>query len=143
MEHKQIELEAEILEISAKLGMPAESNATEILKTIILSAVTEADSFDLDDQYDKIGRAYQITRERVRQIVCHTIGNHWNRESLNILSDHFGHAVSFRERREGEAPNGAGKPTNGAFVEMLAEHLKQKYDTYNKIRKDNTGRKNL
>ena len=131
MEHKQIELEAEILEISAKLGMPAESNATEILKTIILSAITEADSFDLDDQYDKIGRAYQITRERVRQIVCHTIGNHWNREPLNILSDHFGHAVSFRERRGGEAPNGAGKPTNGAFVEMLAEHLRQKYDTDN------------
>ena len=133
MEHKQIELEAEILEISAKLGIPAESKATEILKTIVLSAVTEPDSFDLDDQYDKIGRAHQITRERVRQIVCHTIGNHWNRESLNILSDHFGHAVSFRERREGEAPNGAGKPTNGAFVEMLAEHLRQKYDTDNKI----------
>ena len=133
MEHKQLELEAEILEISAKLGIPAESKATEILKTIILSAITEADSFDWDDQYDKIGRAHQITRERVRQIVCHTIGNHWNRESLNILSDHFGHAVSFRERREGEAPNGAGKPTNGAFVEMLAEHLRQKYDTDNKI----------
>ena len=128
MEHKQIQLEAEILEILAKLGIPAESNATEILKTIILSVITEADSFDLDDQYDKIGRAHQITRERVRQIVCHTIGNHWNRESLNILSDHFGHAVSFRERREGEAPNGAGKPTNGAFVEMLAEHLRQKYE---------------
>ena len=126
MEYKQIELEAEILEILAKLGIPAELNATEILKTIILSAITEADSFDWDDQYDKIGRAHQITRERVRQIVCHTIGNHWNRESLNILSDHFGHAVSFRERREGEVPNGAGKPTNGAFVEMLAEHLKQK-----------------
>ena len=79
MEYKQIELEAEILEILARLGIPAESNATEILKTIILSAITEADSFDLDDQYDKIGRAYQITRERVRQIVCHTIGNHWKR----------------------------------------------------------------
>ena len=128
MEHKQIELEAEILEISAKLGMPAESNATEILKTIILSAITEADSFDWDDQYDKIGRAHQITRERVRQIVCHTIGNHWNRESLNILSDHFGHTVQFRERYEGEAPNGAGKPTNGAFVEMLASHLRQKHE---------------
>lgn len=133
MEHRQIELEAEILEISAKLGIPAKSKATEILKTIVFSAVTEADSFDWDNQYDKIGRSHQITRERVRQIVCHTIGNHWNRESLNILSDHFGHAVSFRERREGEAPNGAGKPTNGAFVEMLAEHLKQKYDTDNKI----------
>ena len=132
MEYKQIELEAEILDILARLGIPAESNATEILKTIILSAITEADSFDWDDQYDKIGRAHQITRERVRQIVCHTIGNHWNRESLNILSDHFGHAVSFRERREGEAPNGAGKPTNGAFVEMLAEHLRQKYETDNK-----------
>ena len=131
MEHKQIELEAEILEISAKLGMPAESNATEILKTIILSAITEADSFDWDDQYDKIGRASQITRERVRQIVCHTIGNHWNREPLNILSDHFGHPVQFRERYEGEAPNGLGKPTNGAFVEMLAEHLRQKYYTDN------------
>ena len=129
---KQFELEAEILEISAKLGMPAESKATEILKTIVFSAVTEADSFDLNAQYDKLGRAHQITRERVRQIVCHTIGNHWNRESLNILSDHFGHAVSFRERREGEAPNGAGKPTNGAFVEMLAEHLRQKYETDNK-----------
>ena len=128
MEHKQLELEAEILEILAKLGIPAESNATEILKTIILSAITEADSFDWDDQYDKIGRANQITRERVRQIVCHTIGNHWNRNSLALLSDHFGHAVSFRERREGEAPNGAGKPTNGAFVEMLAEHLRQKYE---------------
>jgi hypothetical protein len=133
MEHKQIELEAELLEILAKLGISTEAKTTDILKTIILSAVTEAASFDLDDQYDKIGRAYQITRERVRQIVCHTIGNHWNRESLNILSDHFGHAVSFRERREGEAPNGAGKPTNGAFVEMLAEHLRQKYDTDNKI----------
>ena len=133
MEHKQIELEAEILEILAKLGVPAESKASEILKTIVFSAVNEPDYFDLDDQYDKIGRANQITRERVRQIVCHTIGNHWNRNSLALLSDHFGHAVSFRERREGEAPNGAGKPTNGAFVEMLAEHLKQKYDTDNKI----------
>ena len=132
MEHKQIELEAEILEILAKLGIPAKSNATEILKTIILSAITEADSFNWDDQYDKIGRAYQITRERVRLIVCHTIGNHRNRESLNILSDHFGHPVQFRERYEGEAPNGAGKPTNGAFVEMLAEHLRQKYETDNK-----------
>ena len=130
---KQFELEAEILEILAKLGIPAESKATEILKTIILSAITEADSFDLNAQYDKRGRVHQITRDRVRQIVCHTIGNHWNRESLNILSDHFGHAVSFRERREGEAPNGAGKPTNGAFVEMLASHLRQKYDTDNKI----------
>ena len=133
MEHKQIELKTEILEILAKLGIPAESVATEILKTIVLSAVTVPDSFNLDDQYDKIGRAYQITRERVRQIVCHTIGNHWNRESLNILSDHFGHPVQFRERYEGEAPNGAGKPTNGAFVEMLAEHLRQKYYTDNKI----------
>ena len=128
MEHKQIELETEILEILAKLGIPAESKATDILKTIVFFAVTEPDSFDLDDQYDKIGRASQITRERVRQIVCHTIGNHWNRNSLALLSDHFGHAVSFRERREGEAPNGAGKPTNGAFVEMLAEHLRQKYE---------------
>ena len=127
MEHKQIELEAEILEILAKLGIPAESNATEILKTIILSAVTEAASFDLGDQYDKIGRAYQITRERVRLIVCHAIGNYWNRNSLALLSDHFGHAISFRERREGEAPNGAGKPTNGAFVEMLAVNLRLKY----------------
>ena len=128
MEHKQIELEAEISEILSKLGIPTESDATDILKTIVFSAVTEPDSFDLDDQYDKIGRASQITRERVRQIVCHTIGNHWNRNSLALLSDHFGHAVSFRERREGEAPNGAGKPTNGAFVEMLAEHLRQKYE---------------
>ena len=128
MEHKQIELEAEILEILSKLGIPAESKATEILKTILFSAVTEADFFDLNDQYDKIGRANQITRECVRQIVCHTIGNHWNRHSLALLSDHFGHAVSFRERREGEAPNGAGKPTNGAFVEMLAEHLRQRYE---------------
>ena len=128
MEHKQIQLEAEILEILAKLCIPAESKAIEILKTIVFSAVTEPDSFDLDGQYDKIGRASQITRERVRQIVCHTIGNHWNRNSLALLSDHFGHAVSFRERREGEAPNGAGKPTNGAFVEMLAEHLRQKYE---------------
>ena len=133
MEHKQIQLEVEILEIFGKIDIPAEANATNILRTIILSAVTEAASFDLDDQYDKIGRAYQITRERVRQIVCHTIGNHWNRESLNILSDHFGHPVQFRERYEGEAPNGAGKPTNGAFVEMLAEHLRQKYYTDNKI----------
>lgn len=70
---------------------------------------------------------YHITRECVRQIVCHTIGNHWNRNSLALLSDHFGHAVSFRERREGETPNGAGKPTNGAFIEMLAEYLKYKY----------------
>lgn len=128
MEHKQIQLENEILEILAKLGIPVASNVTDILKTIVFSAVTEPDSFDLDDQYDKIGRASQITRERVRQIVCHTIGNHWNRNSLALLSDHFGHAVSFRERREGEAPNGAGKPTNGAFVEMLAEHLRQKYE---------------
>jgi len=126
MEHKQIQLEAEILEILAKLGIPAESNATEILKTIILSAITEADFFDWDDQYDKIGRAHQITRERVRQIVCHTIGNHWNRESLNILSDHFGHTVQFRERYEGEAPNEEGKTTNDVFVEMLVEHIKQK-----------------
>ena len=132
-EHKQIELEAEILEVLAKLGIPAESNATEILKTIVFSAVTEADSFDLNAQYDKLGRAHQITRERVRLIVCHAIGNYWNRNSLALLSDHFGHAVSFRERREGEAPNGAGKPTNGAFVEMLAEHLRQKYDMDNKI----------
>lgn len=128
MEHKQIQLKNEILEILAKLGIPAESKATEILKTIILSAITEADSFDLNAQYDKLGRVHQITRERVRQIVCHTIGNHWNRNSLALLSDHFGHAVSFRERREGEAPNGAGKPTNGALVEMLAEHLRQKYE---------------
>ena len=127
MEHKQIQLENEILEILAKLGIPVASNVTDILKTIVFSAVTEPDSFDLDDQYDKIGIAYHITRECVRQIVCHTIGNHWNRNSLALLSDHFGHAVSFRERREGEAPNGAGKPTNGAFVEMLAEHLKYKY----------------
>ena len=128
MEHKQIQLENEILEILAKLGIPVASNVTDILKTIVFSAVTEPDSFDLDDQYDKIGIAYHITRECVRQIVCHTIGNHWNRESLNILSDHFGHPVQFRERYEGEAPNGAGKPTNGAFVEMLAEHLRQKYE---------------
>ena len=132
MEYKQIELEAEILEILANLGIPVASNATEILKTIVLSAVTDPDSFDLYDQYDKIGRAYQITRERVRLIVCHAIGNYWNRNSLALLSDYFGHAVSFRERREGEVPNGAGKPTNGAFVEMLAEHLRQKYETDNK-----------
>ena len=50
MEHKQIQLEAEILEILAKLGIPVASNATEILKTIVLSAVTAPDSFDLDDQ---------------------------------------------------------------------------------------------
>ena len=128
MEHKQIQLEAEILEVLEKIDIPAESNVINILKTIVFSAVTDPDSFDLDDQYDKIGRASQITRERVRQIVCHTIGNHWNRNSLALLSDHFGYAVSFRERREGEAPNGAGKPTNGAFVEMLAEHLRQKYE---------------
>ena len=128
MEHKQIQLENEILEILAKLGIPVASNVTDILKTIVFSAVTEPDSFDLDDQYDKIGIAYHITRECVRQIVCHTIGNHWNGNSLALLSDHFGHAVSFRERLEGEAPNGAGKPTNGAFVEMLAEHLRQKYE---------------
>jgi hypothetical protein len=128
MEHKLIVIEAEILEILLKLSIPVASNATNILKMIVFSAVTEADFFDLNDQYDKIGRANQITRERVRQIVCHAIGNHWNRESLALLSDHFGHAVSFRERREGEAPNGAGKPTNGAFVEMLAEHLRQKYE---------------
>ena len=128
MEHKQIQLEAEILEVLEKIDIPAESNVINILKTIVLSAVTDPDSFDLDDQYDKIGRASQITRERVRQIVCHTIGNHWNRESLNILSDHFGHPVQFRERYEGEAPNGVGKPTNGAFVEMLAEHLRQRYE---------------
>lgn len=133
MEHKQIELEAEILVVLAKLGIPAASNATEILKTIILSAVVEPDSFDLCNHYVKLGKEYNITHERVRLIVCHAIGNYWNRNSLVLLSDHFGHAVSFRERREGEAPNGAGKPTNGAFVEMLAEHLRQKYDTDNKI----------
>ena len=131
MECKLIELEAEVGKILAKLGIPAQSKATDILKTIILSAVAAPDSFDLKEQYDTLGRAFHITRECVRQTVCHTIGNHWNRESLNILSDHFGHVVSFRERREGEAPNGAGKPTNGAFVEMLAEHLRRKYDTDN------------
>ena len=122
-------LEAEISEILCKLGIPAGADATDVLKKIILSAVTEPNSFRMSEQYGRLGREYGITRERVRQIVCHTIGQYWNRASLKILSDHFGHAVLFRARYDGEAPNGAGKPTNGAFIEMLAANLRLKHCT--------------
>lgn len=119
MEHKQIQLEAEILEILAKLGIPAESNATEILKTIILSAVTEAASFDLDDQYDKIGRANQITRERVRQILHKAVWNNWNVNSKDVLKNHFGADVRMNFEYV--------KPNHVEFIKLIADNLREKH----------------
>lgn len=121
-------MEAEIAGILEKLDIPTASNATDILKTILLAAVTEPDSFDLNDQYDKLGRAHHLTRERVRQIISHTIGRYWRMDTLMLLRDHFGYPIDFSDEQKNCLPvNGVGKPVNAEFVRWIASNLRLKY----------------
>ena len=113
-------MEQELNQILLELGMDPGGNRREFqwLKEVIGLAVRYPNTWQVR-YLDLIGRREGITRERVRQILCKAVWNHWTPRSVHILSEHFGHPIQTQFERV--------KPNHIEFVSLLSEELRAKY----------------
>ena len=115
-----MKMEAELDEILRELGMDPDSECREFqwLKEVILLAVRYPNTWQVR-YLERIGKRECITRERIRQILYKTVGDHWNVRSAFVLSNHFGQPIQTKFERV--------KPTHIEFISLLLEKLQEKH----------------
>ena len=91
------ELEAELDEIFAEMGMdnPRYRQGASMLRELILVAVRYPDGW-WNGSYEVFGRRYNITRERIRQILWRTAAESWNIKYWKELCERFGHNIELK-----------------------------------------------
>ncbi len=67
--------------------------------------------------YPAVAAEYGTSASCVERAMRHAIATAWERGDADTLSYYFGTIVK----------NGRGKPTNGEFISMIAEHMKMKF----------------
>ena len=110
-----IVMETEISQILAKLGILPNSKANTYLKALILTAVSEPDKAESD--YLRVAKEHGVTASFVKTVIRNTIVTCWNKDSMDILNQHFG-AIILNKRT---------KPTNRDLIFMIATALREKY----------------
>ena len=124
MENKEkvfAEIEAELNEIFAEMGMdnPRYRQGAPMLRELILIAVRYPDGW-WNGSYEVFGRRYNITRERIRQILWRTAAESWNIKYWKGLCERFGHNIELKFEI-------ISKPNTKEFVTLFADNLREKY----------------
>ena len=115
MENKvHINIETEIEQILAELGIPDHIKAHAYLKEMILTAVNDPSA---SIPYERLAREDNVTKQFVHNAIRNAIGTYLSRNYKNILGDHFGTVVQ----------NERARPTAEDLVEMIANNLRLKY----------------
>lgn len=126
-----MDLEVDLNHILAELGMNPLADRRDFmwLKEVILLAVRYPDTWQ-DSYLEMMGTREGITRERVRQILCKAVWDHWHPESEHILCAYFGHSIQTQFERV--------KPTHIELIELLSEQLLRKHQIQTKYLGDNS-----
>ena len=124
MENKEkvfMELENELDEIFAEMDMdnPRYRQGAPMLRELILVAVRYPDGW-WNGSYEVFGRRYNITRERIRQILWRTAAESWNIKYWKGLCERFGHNIELKFEI-------ISKPNTEEFVTLFADNLREKY----------------
>lgn len=124
MENKEkvfAEVEAELDEIFAEMDMDNQRyrQGASMLKELILVAVRYPDGW-WNGSYEVFGRRYNITRERIRQILWRTAAESWNIKYWKGLCERFGHNIELKFEI-------ISKPNTEEFVTLFADNLREKY----------------
>lgn len=124
MENKEkvfAEVEAELNEIFAEMDMDNQRyrQGASMLKELILVAVRYPENW-AKGSYEVFGRRYNITRERIRQILWRTAAESWNIKYWKGLCERFGHNIELKFEI-------ISKPNTEEFVTLFADNLREKY----------------
>jgi two-component system response regulator (stage 0 sporulation protein A) len=109
-------LEMNITDVLRTLGIPAHLKGYMFLREAIKMVFndTELLSGITKDIYPGIAKKFHTTMSRVERAIRHAIEVGWNRGSMEHIDYVFGNTVSPLR----------GKPTNGEFIALIADHLK-------------------
>ena len=124
MENKEkvfVAFEAELDEIFAEMDMgnQRDRQGASMLKELILVAVCYPEGWQ-KGCLEAFGRRYNITRERISQILWRTAAESWNIKYLKGLCERFGHDIELKFEI-------ISKPNTTEFVTLFADNLRQKY----------------
>ncbi|MFJ5761948.1 sporulation transcription factor Spo0A [Neobacillus sp. NPDC093182] len=107
-------LELKISDILRSMGIPANLKGYFFLREAIQMINNGCESSFSKVIYPAIASKYHTTPSRVERAIRHAIEVGWNRGNIEQLDFVFGNTVSPLK----------GKPTNGEFIVLIAEHLR-------------------
>ena len=111
-------LESDVSSLIREIGIPAHIKGYRYLRDAITMVVNRVELLGgvTKELYPSIACNYQTTPSRVERAIRHAIEVAWNRGSVEVLSQLFGHTVN-RQR---------GKPTNSEFIALVADRLRSR-----------------
>ena len=114
-------LEVELDEIFAEMEAdnPRCRRGAPALKELILVAVRYPESWQ-KGSLKAFGIRYNVTRERIRQLLWRTASEAWNIKHWKGLCERFGHPIEVKFEI-------ISKPNTEEFVTLLADNLREKY----------------
>ena len=116
-EVSQENLEAQVTFIMKDLGIPAHIKGYYYLRyAIVYLAVKEIRTISITKElYPAVAKEFNTDSSRAERAMRHAIEIAWERGNPEALENYFGYTVDPQK----------GKPTNGEFVYMIADYLKQ------------------
>lgn len=110
-----IALKIRVTSILHELGIPANTNGYKYLREGIMIAAEHTGKIKSMTKflYPMIAQRYDTLPGRVERAMRSSIGKAWDRGNPDVLYQYFGYTVSSEK----------GKPTNGEFISMIADHL--------------------
>lgn len=113
---KEGNLELRVSDILRSMGIPANLKGYIFLREAIQMVFHNVDLMGSITKiiYPDIASKYHTTPSRVERAIRHSIEVGWNRGSIEQLDFVFGNTVSPLK----------GKPTNGEFIALIADHLR-------------------
>lgn len=109
-------LEVRVTEMLHQVGVPANIQGYQYLRTAIMTAVENMEVIRriTKELYPSIAEQFQTTASRVERAIRHAIEVAWGRGDVETQYSFFGYTVS----------SAKGKPTNSEFIAMFADRIR-------------------
>lgn len=109
------DIEATVADILREIGIPARILGYQYVREAIKLTVRDMTLMHSMTKtlYPATAEKFNTTPSRVERAIRHAIEVAWDRGDLETLQKYFGYTVS----------SAKGKPTNGEFIAMLADHV--------------------
>ena len=113
-------LEDRVIKVLHEIGVPAHLKGYKHVKSAIILVIKNAQYIEALTKwlYPTVAKEYGTTPSKVERTIRHAIEVAWERGDVEILKKYFGNTISVVK----------GKPTNGEFIAMIAEIIKQQND---------------
>jgi len=116
---KDNKLEYHISRVMNQLGIPAHIRGYLYLRKAIGLVVNDISLLGgiTKTLYPKVAEEFDTTDTRVERAIRHAIEVAWDKGRVSVIDNYFGYTVQDQK----------GKPTNGEFIAMVADHIRMSF----------------